>query len=106
MSSSPLSRQCLRYGSISNFTTPPADPLLPEDARTRRVGAAIGVVEQFLQVLGRDLDRQQAVLEAVVVEDVAERGRDHAADAEIHQRPGRVLAARAAAEIVARDQDL
>ena len=71
----------------------------------RGIGAALGVVEQLLQVLGRDADRQHAVLEAVVVENVAERGRDHAADAEIHQRPGRVLA-RAAAEIVAGDQDL
>jgi hypothetical protein len=32
--------------------------------------------------------------------------RDHAADAEIQQRPGRVFARRAAAEIVARDEDL
>ena len=53
----------------------------------------------------RDADRQNAVLEAVVVEDIAERGRDHAADAEIQQRPRRVLAARAAAEIIAGDQD-
>src|SRR5262249_22112662 len=83
-----------------------ADLLLREVDRQRGVGAALGVVEQLLQVLGRDLDRQHAVLEAVVVEDVAERGRDHAADAEIHQRPGRVLARRAAAEIVACDQDL
>ena len=58
------------------------------------------------EVLGADLDRQDAVLEAVVVEDVGEAGRDDAADAEIEQRPGRVLAARAAAEIVAGDQDL
>src|SRR6266436_3950794 len=59
-----------------------------------------------IRVFLGDAARQDAVLEAVVVEDVAERGRDHAADAEIHERPRRVLAARAAAEIVARDQDL
>src|SRR6266852_9952 len=83
-----------------------ADFLLREIDAERRIGAAVGVVEQFLQILRRDLDRQHAVLEAVVVEDVAERGRDHAADAEIHERPRRVLARGAAAEIVARDQDL
>ena len=58
-----------------------SDFLLFEIDRQRRVGAAFGIVEQFLQVIGRDLDRQHAVLEAVVVEDVAERGGDHAADA-------------------------
>src|SRR6185312_6538578 len=47
-----------------------------------------------------------AVLEAVVVEDVGEARRDDAADAEIHQRPGRVLARATAAEILAGDQDL
>ena len=109
MSSRPLSRQCLRCASISNLTTPPSGPRIScfsQIDRQRGVGAALGVVEQLLQVLRRDLDRQHAVLEAVVVEDVAERGRDHAADAEIHQRPGRVLARGAAAEIVAGDQDL
>ena len=55
---------------------------------------------------GRHLDRQDAVLEAVVVEDVGERGGDHAADAEVEQRPGRVLARGAAAEVLARHQDL
>src|SRR5712692_1613778 len=51
-------------------------------------------------------DRQDAVLEAVVVEDVGEARRDDAADAEIQERPGRVLARAAAAEILAGDQDL
>src|SRR3954469_143436 len=84
----------------------PADLLLLQVDRQRRVGAALGVVEQFLQILGADLDRQHAVLEAVVVEDVAELGRDHAADAVVHQRPGRVLARGAAAEVVVGDDDL
>src|SRR6185369_6533332 len=60
------------------------DLLLLQVDRQRGIGAALGIVEQLLQVLGRDLDRQHAVLETVVVENVAERGRDHAADAEIH----------------------
>ena len=40
------------------------------------------------------------------MEDVGEVGRDDAADAEIQQRPGRVLARRAAAEILEGDEDL
>ena len=101
--------QCLRCASISNLhhaAVRSADFLLLQIDRERGIGAALGVVEQLVEVLGADADRQHAVLETVVVENVAERGRDHAADAEIHQRPGRVLAARAAAEIVAGDQDL
>src|SRR6185437_7624770 len=93
MSSRPFSRQCLRKASTSNF-------LIGQIDRQRRIGAALGVVEQFVEVVLADADRQNAVLEAVIVEDVAEGGRDHAADAEIEQRPWRVLAARAAAEIV------
>src|SRR5690606_33020182 len=53
-----------------------------------------------------DRHRQDAVLEAVVVENIGEGGRDHAAYAEVEQRPWRMLAARAAAEIVAGDEDL
>ena len=71
-----------------------------------RVGAALGIVHQLVDVFLRQHDRQDAVLEAVVEEDVGEAGRDDAADAEVLQRPGRVLARRAAAEIVAGDQDL
>src|SRR5580658_3083617 len=82
-----------------------ADFLLFQIDAERRIGAALGVVEQFFQIFGRHLDRQHAVLEAVVVENVAERGRDDAGDAEIHQRPGCVLARGAAAEIVVGDQD-
>ena len=109
MSSRPLSSACLRCGSMSNLTRPPSGPRIScfcEVDGQRRIGAALGVVEQFLEVLRRDLDRQHAVLEAVVVENVAERGRDHAGDAEIHERPGRVLARGAATEIVAGDQNL
>ena len=84
----------------------PADFLGFEVDGERGVGAARGVVHQLFQIFRADDDRQDAVLEAVVVEDVGEAGRDDAADAEIEQRPGRMLAARAAAEIVAGDEDL
>ena len=86
----------MRNGSISNLTVPPSGPRIPvgEIDRQGRVGAAVGVVEQLVEIVLGDADRQNAVLEAVVVENIAERGRDHAADAEIEQRPGRVFAAR------------
>jgi hypothetical protein len=84
----------------------PGDLLFRQVDRQRGVGAALGVVHQLLEVFLGDLDRQDAVLEAVVVEDVAELGRDDAADAEVEQRPRRMLAARAAAEIVAGDENL
>src|SRR4051794_4600929 len=83
----------------------PANLLIGKIDRQRGVGAALGVVEQFVEVLLADADRQNAVLEAVVVKNIAERSRDHATDAEIQQRPRRVLAARATAEIIAGNQD-
>src|SRR5262245_26176092 len=82
-----------------------ADLLVFEIDGERRIGAALRIIEQLVEILGRDPDGQNAVLEAVVVENVAELGGDHAADAEIEQCPGRMLAARAAAEIVAGDED-
>src|SRR5262245_62105664 len=48
----------------------PADFLRLEIDGERRVGAALGIVEQLLQILRRNLDRQNAVLETVVVENV------------------------------------
>ena len=71
-----------------------------------RVAAEFRIVDQRIADRARQADRQQAVLEAVVVEDVAERWRDDAADAEIGQRPRSVLARRAAAEVLVRDDDL
>src|SRR5262245_44115590 len=82
------------------------DLLLLEIDRQRRIRAALGIVKQFFQVLRLDLDRQHSVLEAVVVEDVAERGRDHATDAEVHQRPRRVLARGTTTEVVIGDENL
>jgi len=51
------------------------------------------VGEQRVDHLGRQLDRQQAVLEAVVEEDVGEAGRQHGTDAVLLDGPGRMLAA-------------
>ena len=52
-----------------------------------------------------DDDRQDAVLEAVGEEDIAEARADHGADAHLLQRPHRAFARRAAAEIRSGDQD-
>ena len=55
-------------------------------------------------VLGQ-LDRQQPDLRAVRAEDVGERRRDDRLEAVVLQRPRRVLAARAAAEVAPVDED-
>src|SRR5260370_24237651 len=57
------------------------------------------------RLLGRQRDRQQSVLEAIVEEDVAEARPDHGAEAVIPQRIDRVLARGAAADVLFGDQD-
>src|SRR3989337_550507 len=69
-----------------------------------RVGAARSVVDELVDLGLRQGDGQNAVLEAVVVEDVGEARRDDAAYAEIEQRPGGVLAAPAPADIFPGDR--
>src|SRR5574337_956750 len=63
------------------------------------------LVEQLRDLRFGEHDRQHAVLEAVVEEDVGIARRDQRAKAVLLQRPGRVLAARPAAEVLAREQD-
>src|SRR5262245_6051904 len=69
-------------------------------------GEGRGLVEQLVDVGLAQRDRQEAVLERVVQEDLAERGRDDRAEAVVAQRPRRVLARGADAEVLAREQDL
>src|SRR5262249_60294527 len=83
-----------------------SDPLCCKVYSDGGVGTARGVVDQLVDFLLRQGDRQNAVLEPVVVEDVGEGRADDAAEAEIEQRPGRVLAAGAASEILPRDLSL
>src|SRR6185503_15589195 len=64
------------------------------------------VVKQLVDLGLRQRDRQEAVLQRVVLEDLAERGRDDGLEAVVAQRPGRVLARGADAEVAARQQDL
>src|SRR5208282_1864698 len=70
----------------------PGDGLLFEVDGDAGVRPLARVVHQLGANPGRQRDRQHAVLEAVGVEDVGEARRDHGADAEIEERPGRVLA--------------
>src|SRR5262245_5928949 len=83
-----------------------SDLLRGEVDRKRGVGAAPGIVDQLVDLRLRQRDGKDAVLEAVVVEDVGEGRRDQATNAEIEQRPRRVLARGAAAEILAGYENL
>src|ERR1700752_3381838 len=65
-----------------------------------------GLVEELVDLMRRQDDGEQTVLEAVVEEDVAERGRNERAKPVVEQRPRRVLARAAAAEVAARKQYL
>src|SRR6185503_5268987 len=71
----------------------------------RKPGKDRDVGEQAVDGRVGQHDRQQAVLEAVVVEDVRVRRRDQRAKAVIGERPRRVLARAAAAEVAPREQD-
>ena len=108
MSSKPSSRQRRLKSSISN------EAARPRSSRTWRCSMIHGhaVSLNFLRPLHNGCDlrfrqhhRQQAVLHAVVGKDVGERWRDDGAEAEIVERPRRMLARRAAAEIAVGDQD-
>src|SRR5262249_1458728 len=82
------------------------DRLLSQINRQFEAGKRRGIVEKLVDLgLGQG-DRQEAVLERIVLEDLAERGGDHGAETVVAQRPGRVLARRADAEVLACEQDL
>ena len=67
--------------------------------------SAPGLREQPRVRLLVDEQRQQAVLQAVRAEDVRELGADDGIEAVVLQRPRRVLARRAAAEVATGDED-
>jgi hypothetical protein len=58
-----------------------------------------------VEVVARSDDRRDSGLDGVRVEDVAERRREHDAEAVVVERPRRVLARRPAAEVAAGDED-
>src|SRR6185312_10662545 len=83
----------------------------------RRDGLRRQIDRELVPVVRRDLveevvelellqhDREEPVLEAVVEEDVGERRSDHRLEAVLLERPRRVLARGAAAEVLPRDED-
>ena len=105
ISSSPSSRHWRRNGSISKAKR-------SWNGRGHRHRLEIDGDRVVLRDLDQPVDRllrqhhrHDAVLEGVAREDVGEARRDHGLDAHVGERPGGMLAARAAAEIVAGDQD-
>src|SRR5262245_17668269 len=82
------------------------DRLLPQIDYQFETGKRRGIIEKLVDLGLRQGDRQEAVLQRIVLEDLPERGRDHGAEAVVAQRPGRVLARGADAEVLAREQDL
>src|SRR5690606_19531213 len=61
-------------------------------------------LEQLINALLIQHDRQQAVLEAVIEENVGVAWRDNGTETEVFQRPGRVFTAGAATKVFARQQ--
>ena len=76
-----------------------ADRAVLEVDDALHAGVLGGEVEQGAHVVLGQGHRQQPAAERVAAEDVGERRRDHRADAVVLERPHRVLARRAAAEV-------
>ena len=68
--------------------------------------AFLGLLHDHIDLLLGQRDGQDAVFEAVVVEDVSKAGRDYGADTEIKQCPRGVFALRASAKVITSDDDL
>ena len=103
MSSRPLSRRCLISGSMSKRARARRGQRTSCSARSTWASPRL---RDRAHVVDGQLDRQQADLGAVRAEDVGEARRDDGPEAVVLQRPGRVLAARAAAEVAPGDEDL
>ena len=97
----------MRDGAISNLNSKPcavADGLIRQIHRQRVAFFFFGALEEFVDVRVAERGGKNAVLEAIVVENVGVARRDDHAKAVIEDGPGSVLAAGAAAEIGARQQ--
>ena len=70
------------------------------------VGDGLGVVQQLRDLLFTEADEDDAVLAGVGEKDVGEGGSDDGAEAVVAERPGGVLAAGTAGEVLAGDEDL
>src|SRR5262245_7398887 len=69
------------------------------------ISALVGALKEVFNLVFGELDRQHAILEAVVVKNVGEGRSDDDAEAVVFDRPHRVLAAGAAAEVAAGEED-
>jgi hypothetical protein len=87
------------------FTLRPHDDLALQVDGELVAGEGVHLVEQLGHGGFGQHDGQHAVLEAVAEEDVGKAGRDDRAKAVLLQRPGRVLAAGAAAKVAPGQQD-
>src|SRR5271165_5501412 len=56
--------------------------------------------------IGRNNNRQQTVLQRIALEDVREGSADDSSESVLEQRPGSMLTGTAAAEVIAREQNL
>ena len=106
MSSRPCSRRWRAASSIAKASSRPWSSLTRRRSRSTVTGTR-GSRARAASVATRPraARRQQAVGHGVAAEDVGERRRDHGAEAVVGERPGRVLARRAAAEIGAGQQN-
>ena len=101
MSSSPPSRRRLISGSMSNVDLAAVE----RDDLALQVDRRLAGLHQRLDVVLRQDHRQQPDLRAVRIEDVRERRRDDRLEAVVLERPRRVLARRAAAEVAPGGED-
>src|ERR1700674_380860 len=81
------------------------DSLVRQIDRQRITFLFFSAFEKLFDLIFRERRRQNAILEAVVVENVCVARRDDDAEAVVLDAPGSVLAAAAAAEVRARQQD-
>ena len=81
------------------------DPLSFQVHRQLHAGVLLGLLHDEPNLFFGKPEGEQAVLEAVVVEDIGETGRNDALDAVVSQCPGGMLPGGTAAEIVAGHQD-
>ena len=82
----------------------PLDRLLRQVDDQLEAEEGLDVGEHLIDFRLREPDRQQAVLEAVVEEDVGEARRDHAPESVVVQRPRRMFTRRPAPEVLPGDQ--
>ena len=104
MSSSPWRKRCWvepsRWKGASMPSAGTSTTRRSTSTVISRLGSASMASQEPVDHLGLQLRRHEAVLRAVVAEDVGEAGRDHHVEAVVLDGPDRVLPARPGAEVV------